>query len=86
MGTMLVLQADGKAVHSSAGPVAYICTTVRNEASLQLFMQAAAEAHLAVMDCSDSLQAGSVHFLHRLKPATKVPVVLHAVSSSVIKV
>ena len=65
----------------SAAPIAYICTAVRNEASLHLFMQAAAEAHLAVTDCSDALRAASVRFLHRLKPATEPPVVLHAVSS-----
>ena len=69
----------------TAAPMAYICTAVRNEASLHLFMQAAAEAHLAVTDCSAALQAGSVRFLHRLKPATEARVVLHAVSSCKMK-
>ena len=74
------MQVDEKSVHLTAMPVAFICTAVRNEVSLHLFMQAAAKAHLAVTDCSHALQAGSVHFLHRLKPAPEARVVLHAVA------
>lgn len=59
-------------------PVAYLATAVRNEASLQLFMQAAAEAQLHVCDCSRLLEVGSMRFLHRLRSSTDA-VVLHAV-------
>ena len=62
-------------------PVAYIATPVRNEASLQLFMQAAAKAQLAMTDCSAALvNTGAVRFRHRLRPAGEAAVVLHALT------
>lgn len=61
-------------------PVAYIATSVRNEASLQLFMQAAAEAQLAMTDCAALLNTGAVRFRHRLRPAGEAAVVLHALA------
>ncbi|KAK9835018.1 hypothetical protein WJX81_004914 [Elliptochloris bilobata] len=49
----------GESTLASAAPIAYICTAVRNEASLQLFLRAAAEAQLTVKDCSALLQCGT---------------------------
>ena len=62
---------------SATAPVAYLATAVRNEASLQLFMQAAAGAQLSVCNCSGLLQVGSVRFCNRLQSGTDT-VVLHA--------